>query len=236
MKRTYISDEFNFVPKHGTFLMHEKRSFFGSKMMDIEDLFTITELSIPFKEDSILHQQTSTNIENINNIYNFDVLKKSAHTIQLAPQQPELQRVELPSWQLIIDTDSLLENYLFAKIKEARTFEDVLNNQTRKASVDIAIKEYISINLMNRIKVKTVKMYARYYSLLDNPNLLRYDVKYDLTVKTAALNNIIDANAIDNIQIDKSLIDDTTIVIYKQTKNALLFKFDYYYDVVYEKI
>ena len=37
MKRSYISPEVNYKPYRGTNNMLEERSFFGSKMMDIED-------------------------------------------------------------------------------------------------------------------------------------------------------------------------------------------------------
>jgi len=46
MRRTYISPEFEYKKVYGTFNMKEESSFFGSKMLEIDDILELTEQSI----------------------------------------------------------------------------------------------------------------------------------------------------------------------------------------------
>lgn len=237
MKESYISAEFLKIPTNGTFSMLEKRSFFGSKMMDIEDIFNIDQSSIVFKEEVNTHQQTTVGFgsEINNNNYNFDLLKGKYHSIIINPKQTEVLKKELTSWQLVLNADDLLSDYLFAKIKQARSFENVLNVNTSANSVDLAIREYIKLNLLRRIEIKNIDFYVQYFSLFENPALLKYSPKYDLNVKINAISNNFGAYK-DNIQIDKNIIDNTYVIIYNQKRNALQYKFDYYFDVTFGKI
>ena len=217
--------------------MLEKRSFFGSKMMDIEDEILIDQQTIIFKEDANSKEQTTVGAgtEIANTAYNFDVLKSNYHTINFNSKQTEAERLELTSWEIVLDADILLEDYLFARIKQSRAFLDVYNNMTRDNSVDLAIRSYITKNLMKRIKIKGINFYAQDFAIIDNPSLLKYDPKYNLQVKLNALTKTGGAR-LDSVQIDRNLVDNTLIIIYNQKKNSLQFKFDYYFDVVFEKI
>ena len=237
MKESYISAEFLKIPINGTFSMLEKRSFFGSKMMDIEDLFNIDQSAIVFKEELTTHQQTAIGIgsESNNTNYNFDLLKSQYHSIIINPKQSEQLKKELTSWQLVLNSNALLSDYLFAKIKQARAFENVLNTYTSANSVDLAIREYIKLNLLSRIEIKKIDFYVQYFSLLENASLLKYSPTYNLSVKTNALTNTSGAYK-DSIQIDRNITDDTYIIIYNQKRNALQYKFDYYFDVTFGKI
>jgi len=237
MRKNYLGTEFIQSPTFGTMSMLEKRSIFGSKMMDIEDEIVIDQQTVTFKEDSTTHQQTTigSGSETVNSNYNFDILKKDYHTIGFNPKQNPNERAELTSWQLILDVDKLLEDYLFSKIKQARSFLDVLNAQTRENSVDLAIRSYIRLNLLKRIEVKSVNFYVQNFFLLENPSLLKYDPKYNLQVKLDAIAKINDAK-LDNVQMDRNIIDNTLNIIYNQKKSGLQYKFDYYFDVVFGKI
>ena len=46
MRRTYISPEFDYKPIFGTMNMLEQSSFFGSKMLEIEDKIDIKNENI----------------------------------------------------------------------------------------------------------------------------------------------------------------------------------------------
>lgn len=237
MRTSFLNSEFIQVPTYGTMSMLEKRSFFGSKMMDIEDEILVDQQTIVFKEDPNTKEQTTAGAgSEVNNTsYNFDVLKSNYHTITFNSKQTQEERIELTSWELVLDVDALLEDYLFAKIKQARAFLDVYNSFTKDHNVDLAIRSYIVQNLMKRIEVKRINFYVQNFAIIDNPALLKYDPKYNLQVKLNAITKTGDAK-LDNVQIDKNLVDNTLIVIYNQKKNALQYKFDYYFDVVFGKI
>lgn len=237
MRTSYLNTEFLQLPTFGTMSMLEKRSFFGSKMMDIEDEILVDQQTIIFKEDPNTKEQTTAGAgsEVTNTTYNFDTLKSDYHTIDFNSKQSTSERVELTSWEIVLDADSLLEDYLFARIKQARSFLDVYNNKTRDHNVDLAIRSYINQNLMKRIEVKKINFYVQNFAIIDNPALLKYDPKYNLQVKLNTSLKVGDSK-LDNVQIDRNLIDNTLIIIYNQKKNALQFKFDYYFDVVFGKI
>lgn len=237
MRKNYLGTEFLQVPTFGTLSMLEKKSMFGSKMMDIEDEFIVDQQTVIFKEDASTHEQTTLGAgsEVTNSNYNFDLLKNNYHEIDFNPKQNPNERDELTSWQIILNVDTLLEDYLFSKIKQARSFVDVLNSQTKDTSADLAIRSYIRLNLLNRIEVKKINFYVQNFFLLDNPFLLKYDPKYDLQVKLNAIANIDDAK-LDNVQMDRNIVDNTLLIVYNQKKNGLQYKFNYYFDVVFGKI
>lgn len=237
MRNSYLNTEYTHSPIFGTKSMLEKKSFFGSKMMDIEDEFIVDQQTIVFKEDPITKEQTTAGVgtEVVNNNYNFDVLKSNHHTINFNSKQTETERIELTSWEIILDVDTILEDYLFSKIKQSRAFLDVYNSMTKDSNTDLAIRSYIKLNLLKRIRVKKINFYVQNFAIIDNPTLLKYNPRYNLQVKLNAISKTGDSK-LDNVQIDRNIIDDTLIIIYNQKKNALQFKFDYYFDIVFEKI
>jgi len=51
MRRTYISPEFEYKKVFGTFNMKEEASFFGSKMLEIEDTLDLTDQSLVYYQN-----------------------------------------------------------------------------------------------------------------------------------------------------------------------------------------
>ena len=61
MRRNYISPEFNYVPVYGTLNMEEESSYFGSKMLEIEDSINIGNESVVYYQNQNNEQKPTTN-------------------------------------------------------------------------------------------------------------------------------------------------------------------------------
>lgn len=227
-KISYISKEFDSVLIPGTYNMKEQKSFFGSKMMDLEDYIIIDEKSITFLEETNGEQTSGGGTETLNTYFDFNVLKNNNHSINQTKLQTDLQRKEITKWTIDIDSEKLLIDYLYSKIKNARTFENVLNINTNSKNVNIAIKDYIKFNLLDRYEISDVKFYARYYLLEDNPEMNLYEPLYNLSAK--------DNNYFTNdISLTGSIENNDLKIEYTQSKNSLDYKFDYYFDLIFTR-
>lgn len=151
MRRNYISPEFKYTELNGTFNMIELRFFFRIQMVDVED-------NIDIKSENVIYYQ-NTNGEQIDsvvesllspNVYSQLTDKLSNHTILLDPTQSASDKDKFTKWVIEIDLKSILFNYVFAKLKEARTFESIQNSQTINNSVSLSINDYIEGNLWSR--------------------------------------------------------------------------------------
>lgn len=235
-KVSYLQNEFKYTPIDGTFNMKEQKSFFGSKGMDIEDIITISEKSITFNENPTSKEQTTLGTgESINLDYNFNTLKNIKHTINQKKLQTDLERSEITKWTLDIDVNTLLEDYLFASIKSARSFIDVSNINTSSNNVDLAIKNYIASNLLDRYEIDRIDFYVQYFSIENDPSLKMYDPLYDLTVKQNKNSNIGNAQLTTDITMTKSIENSNIILEYTQVKNSLDYKFNYYFDIIFKR-
>ena len=63
MRRSYISPEFKYDKVFGTYNMLEQSSFFGSKMLEIEDTISISNQSILYYQTSN-KEQLDISVEN----------------------------------------------------------------------------------------------------------------------------------------------------------------------------
>lgn len=236
VKKSYLAAEFIYSPIYGTFNMKEQKSFFGSKGMDIEDQILINESSTTFFEDALTKEQSSTSgSEVLNSNYNFNQLKSIYHTIEQKKLQTDLERKELTKWIIKLNTRQLLKDYLFAQIKKARTFEDVLNINTAPNKVDLAIQSYIDLNLIDRYEIERVDFYVQYFSLEEDPALNQYNPLYSLSVKQNKIANAGGAMQTTNFSLTGNIKDNNVEIEYVQTKNSLDYKYDYYFDLVLKR-
>jgi len=235
-KSTYLADEFVYNSIFGTFNMKEKKSFFGSKGMDIEDQILINESSVTFFEDPATGEQSSTGgTETLNTDYNFNVLKNEYHTIEQKKLQTELEREEITKWVIKLDAQKLLKDYLFSSIKNARTFENIENENTLPNKVNLAVQSYIDFNLLDRYEIERIDFYVQYFLIEDDPSLKRYDPLYSLNVKQNKIANIGNAQQTTDISVTGSTENNDIEIEYTQTKNSLDYKYDYYFDVIFRR-
>ena len=228
MRRTYISPEFVNNKVYGTFNMVEESNFFGAKMLDIEDSINISNVDIIwYQKDS--GEQLDFSVESTLPSYSYSssIDKLENHTLIIDETQPKFQIDKNTRWILTIDLKSILSNYLFSTLKKYRTFEGVRNNITNENDVNISIRKYIEYNILDRYKIKNIDLLINEKSLR-NQNLLKFKNNWnkDLTLE----------NKFTKIQTETAFDYSTVKLIFNQQNPSSEFNFDYYFNILFEKI
>ena len=140
-------------------------------------------------------------------------------------QTPE-QKNSNTKWMLNININSLLNNYLFAVLKQYRTFEGVQNNMVISNDVNNAVKDYINSNLLSRYQFDHIDLYISYN---------------DLSVSGLRFQNIWDQKIVSDLNLVKSYtkIDtdpNTLEIIFTQTNSSQSYNFNYYYNLYFIKL
>lgn len=226
MRITHISPEFQYNRVNGTLSMQEKKSFFGSKLINFDDSIFIQDQNIVYYENEN-NEQLNLNLEKLLTpiIYNSDADKENNSYLVKNPIQS--QSLDNPSWILSIDYGTIMSNYLFVKLKEYRTFEGVTNIMTYNNNVDDAIKEYIKVNLINRYEFFKVDLYISYNNLSEGG--LRNQNNWDPNIQ-------VEANYTNKFQTKTDSITSKIDVIWNQNKSSLDYSFNYYYNLYFRKI
>jgi hypothetical protein len=229
MRKNYISPEFTYNKVNGTFNMKEESSFLGSKMLEIEDSIYISDNNIIYYQ-RLTNEQIDLSTETTQSpiIYNVGDDKKKNHTLVIDESQSQYDLNNNTKWILNININDVLSNYLFAKLKEYRTFEGVKNSMTIYNDVDFAIKEYIQKNVLNRYKYKTVELFIKYNDLRDQ-NVLRYKNIWNQNVLSTGTN-------LKKIQTETSYDFNDVKVSFSQESPSSKYTFDYYFNILFEKI
>lgn len=229
MRRNYISPEYQTKSVQGTLNMLEESTFFGAKMLEIEDSISIDNLDIIYYQ-TLTGEQLDYSIESSldSYIYSSSLDKKNNHTLVIDPTQPKYQLDNNTKWILTIDLNSIFTNYLFSTLKKYRTFEGIKNDMNIYSNVDTAIRSYINLNILNRYKYKGIKLYIKYEDLR-NQTSLKYNNIWS--------NIIIDTNNIMTKTQTESEFDDSSVrVTFNQEKPSSVYRFDYYFNILFEKI
>ena len=175
--------------------MLEKKSFFGSKLINLDN-------SIFIENQNIVYYQTAQN-EQLNFkaeqllspiVYNANDDKQNNSSLTINQFQNN-------SWILTINYGTILTNYLFATLKYYRTFEGVTNNITINNDINSSIYDYINKNILNRYQYSTTSLYISYNNLIYgglqyqnnwNPAIeLDTNLMNQMNVKNDSINNII---------------------------------------------
>jgi hypothetical protein len=232
MRRSYISPEYQNRSVYGTLNMVEESTFFGSKMLEIEDSIIIDnqdiiyyqrpngeqlELSVESSLDSYIYSPGSNTGDKFRN-----------HSLIIDEAQPKYQLDNNTRWILTIDLETIFTNYLFATLKKYRTFEGVKNDMTIFNDVNVAINSYTKSNILDRYKYKGVELYVKYQDLR-NQNLLKYNNTWST--------NIIDKNfRLTKIQTETEFDESSVRITFNQEKPSSNYKFEYYFNILFEKI
>lgn len=228
MRRTYISPEFKYLNRPGTLNMKETTSFFGSKMMDIRDSIIADNNNIVYYTNN-MGEQLNFNLEKNNEaiVYNTITDKNKNHVISQDKAQPQTQIDSNCRWIVDIELKKILQNYLFAELKSARTFEGVQNATTIYGNVDDAIKQYIDKNLMDRYGFIGIDFYVQYVDL-SVQDRRRFLNKFSETASsTANLARIQSIANFDNSQLR---------VLFNQELPTTTHCFDYYFIPKWQKV
>ena len=229
MRRSYISPEFDHNNLYGTFNMVEESNFFGAKMLEIEDYVYLYTQNIIYYQNST-GEQIDLSSESIleSTVYSTSDSKKKYHTLTLDETQSSYTKDNATRWILNIGLSSILSDYLYAELKKSRTFEGIRNNMTVNNDVNSALKNYITNNVMNRYKFSRIELFIEYKDLRSN-NLLKLTNNWDyLTYKAETQLTKFETET----QYDGSVIR----VMFNQENPSTLYNFNYYFNILFEKI
>jgi hypothetical protein len=224
-----MSPEYSNTQIYGTFNMVEESNFFGAKMLEVEDSIYISNQNIIYYQKST-GEQIDLAIESSlpTQVYSASDNMKSHQRLTLDESQLDYQKESNTKWILNIDLRDILSDYLFAIMKRYRTFEGISNPLTRTNDVNTAIREYISKNVTNRYKLSRLDLYVSYTDLRSQ-NVLRYKNTWKSTI-------ISDANLLKKKQMDVAFDESTLKVLFTQEKPSSQYNFDYYFNILFEKI
>jgi len=229
MRRSYISPEFDYVPVFGTYNMEEESSFFGSKMLEIEDSISILSDNILYYQNLKSEQMDESKEKDLPAVvYSATDDKNSNHTLVIDESQTDEQKETYTKWILTIDLQTILKNFVFANLKKERTFDGVSNSMTVNRNVDFAIRDYIERNVINRYKLSKVELFLVPVDLLTLFSL-KYENKWDFNI------------GVDEYKFTKfSSVTDFRYrdvkIYFNQELPASQYAFRYYYNIYYEKL
>lgn len=241
MRRTYISPEYDYSRVYGTFNMREKSSFFGSKMLEIEDSIFIDDQSLVYFQSQTKEQLDLTIESSLPPIsYSSSDDKRINHTLVIDPSQSASQKNSNTQYILTIDLKSILTNYIFATLKRWRTFEGIKNDMTKNGDIDFAIREYVLNNVLDRYKLSRVDLYLKYVDI-QNQNVLRFDnlwAGYSNEYRIASLPADVGMSQyqLKKFQSQTEFDYSSTVITFSQEKKSSEFCFDYFFKLFYEKI
>lgn len=229
MRRSYISPEFEYNDVYGTFNMVEKSTFFGSKMLEVEDSIYIENNNIIYFQNSN-GEQIDFSSESIldPNIYTSPESKLKYHKISIDETQTNYQRENSTMWIIDINLKSILLEFIYSEMKRSRTFEGIRNNMTINNDVNSSLRNYIGFNVLNRYKISRVDLYLEYRSLLDN-NILRFDNTWDENIYKSV-------NQFKKFETQTSYDNSSIKILFSQQQPSKLYNFKYYFNLLFEKI
>ena len=229
MRRSYISPEYLTKSVYGTLNMLEESTFFGAKMLEIEDSISIDTLDIIYYQNQN-GEQLDLSIESslASIVYSSSLNKQNNHSLVLDPSQPKFQLDNNTKWILTIDLKTIITDYLLATLKKYRTFESIKSDMNIYSNVDTAIRSYINYNILNRYRYKSIQLYINYIDLR-NQTTLRYNNEWN---KNAIVTN----NLLTKLQTETEFDESSIKITFNQEKPSSTYRFDYYFNIIFEKI
>lgn len=229
MRRSYISPEYQTKSVYGTLNMLEESTFFGSKMLEIEDSISIDTLDIIYYQNQN-GEQLDLSVESsfASIVYSSSDNKLKNHTLVLDTSQPKFQLDNNTRWILTIDMKTIITDYLFATLKKYRTFEGIKNDMNIYSNTDTAIKSYINYNILNRYRYKSIQLYVNYVDLR-NQSTLRYNNQW-------SRNSISTSNNLTKLQTETEFDESSIKVTFNQEMPSSTYRFDYFFNIIFEKI
>ena len=229
MRRTYISPEFDTREAYGTFNMVEESNFFGAKMLEIEDSIYLYDQNIIYYQRPN-GEQLDLSVESSipSQIYSVATDKNTNHRLYLNESQTEYQKENGTMWNLEINIGAILSNYLFAELKRWRTFEGIRNDMNIYNDASLAVRKYIEFNVLNRYKASRIELFVKYKDLRGQ-SLLKFNAKWNPDAVT-------EANRMNKFQAENSIDGLFTKIMFTQQQPGSTYVFDYYFNILFEKV
>jgi hypothetical protein len=232
MRRTYISPEFDYTPQYGTYVMAESPTFFGSKMMDIEDSLDITDENLIYNQlltGEQLDEASESNLPQI--IYDSTINKLFNHSLEIQVNQTPFDLENSAKWIFKIEIEDILRNHIFALLKKNRTFEGIKRTFLPNGDIDSAIFSYINKNILNRYGLNeklAVDLFIDYIDLCGD-GTLQYKNEYDKFIES-------DGTKVKKIATQVSADNKILTINFSQEKPAYNFSFKYYFNLYFVKL
>lgn len=249
MKNNLILRKFKTSRVPGTLNMIEEKSFFGSKMLEIEDDVIIDNETIQYsqfftsgdrdlvKNNGFQYYDCETHVgdETVFTL-NLTSLKNDNHTIKESQQNVKIREIST-IWEYTIDVKTILKEYLFVKIKENRAFKSVYYDDLLNKDINQSIYYYIEKNVLDRYKFLNIDMYIEYISIendqkIGTSSVLKYNPEYTFEAKQKG-------DLESNLNVVKKFPSNglgELFMTYNQTESSKNYKFNYYFDINYQKI
>ena len=230
MRRTYISPEYTYSKVYGTFNTLEQSSFFGSKMLKITDTVSIDNQNIIYYQNQN-NEQLDLSVESLlpSVVYSSSVDKQTNHTLVIDPSQSDIQKNNLTSWVMTIDLETILTDYVYALIKQSRTFNGVHNYMTSNGDVSFSMKDYIKKNVFNRYRFDHLKLFLTYNSLPNSSSQLRFQNTWDNTINLTS-------NQLTKFQTNTTYDSSSVIVTFLQQQPSTLYNFNYFFSLYWVRL
>jgi len=225
----------------------EVKSFFGGKLIDIEDIIYVNNTSIQYSEVVDKINIKNDHFQNYDNnilqpesiiLKSLDDVKYENHSIDIYTQNdPKLDsKNQNFEWIFMINAKNILREYLFLRLKESRVFKTIKSEDLIERNINTYINNYIDINLLNRYNIYDISFYASYFNVSTESTIYTKQVLKGPNFNKGVFN---ETNRIKNINIitsDYLNNLDTVKIIFNQIKDYRQYKFDYYYTISYKKI
>lgn len=234
MRKNFLMSEYNSELVEGTKNMKFLKTYFSSLLIDIEDTIRIT--------DDVINQTETARGTQLQNVLETDrninlwQTKYKYSDITIYNFQSNLDKTEFPLQNIKIDDKNILIKYLFAQLKQNRTFEGVDISNILESNMDLTILNFIQNNILDRYVLTDVLLYVK-YNKLDNNNLAYTPIKDQQIIYNNGV-RLSDSEIISNNLINKNIElikGDFTNVRYRQTESAKRCTFNQHYDLVYIK-
>jgi hypothetical protein len=231
MRRNYISPEFIYTPVFGTLNMKEQSSLFSSKMIEIEDMLELHNQGLIYYQNGN-KEQLDFDIEKSLSpiVYSVADDKKNNHQLVIDDSQNEFQKNNLAKYILTIDLKTILNNYLFATLKQYRTFEGVRNKMCYSNDVSYSIKEYVTKNVVDRYKFSKVELYIKYIDLREQ-NVRRFSNTWNSSDEISQMEY-----KVKKIETQTEYDYSSVSVSFNQEKSSQQYSFEYYFKLFWEKV
>lgn len=229
MRRNYISPEFDTKQVYGTYNMAEESNFLGAKMLEIEDSILVENQNLIYYQRANGEQidyNTETTLDSI--VYVASEKKYDSHTLEIDQAQTTYNLENGTKWVLDINLNAVLYDYVYACLKKYRTFEGLRTEMTVYNDVNTSIASYIDLNVMNRYKFARLDMYLSYVDLR-NQKTLRYKNTWNPEIYK-------DSNKFTKFQTATQFDGSAIRILFGQEKPSSAFRFDYYFNILFEKI
>jgi hypothetical protein len=229
MRRSYISPEFDHNDVYGTFNMIEESNFFGSKMLEIEDSIYIDVQNLIYYQNSKGEQIDFSSESTLDsNVYSSSDSKRKYQRLTIDESQSNYTKDNSTRWILDINLKSILIDFLYAELKRWRTFEGISNNMTINNDVNSSLKNYISNNVLDRYKFSKVDIYLEYNDMRSN-SLFKFKNTWDNSVYKIE-------NKLIKFETETQFDGSSIRVMFNQEKPSTLYNFNYYFNILFEKI